>query len=169
MLSRIGVSRRRPPRALRTSVLFDSDALRPGVPSGESEAKSRACEGLHHHQLEARSIENYLPLDALSRWAAGRSSREALLSAFLLLSPDQRYHYNMKAGFAGDRPRAAEAGRLYDNVPARVRDALAEGFGKDIATLFARTQLVSPSDFDPSIPALQRVRTFAREVIARLR
>jgi hypothetical protein len=112
MLRRITLARPVLSRALRTSVLFDSDALEPGAPSPESDRKVRACGDMHYHRLSARSIENYIPLDALSRWASGNKNREKLLSAFCRFTTQQRDYYNMKAGFSGDSRHVATAGML---------------------------------------------------------
>ncbi|MEM9453430.1 MAG: hypothetical protein AAGF11_04575 [Myxococcota bacterium] len=61
--------------AARLWVLFDSDADEPGAPSRDSNRLQQECEslrahGLGHHQLRARSIENYLPLELLKTWAS---------------------------------------------------------------------------------------------------
>jgi hypothetical protein len=50
--------------------------------------------------------------------------------------PSQRHHYNMKEGFAKDRPRQAEAGSLYEDLPPRDREQLEHGFGEKIGMLF---------------------------------
>lgn len=59
-------------RRLRLWVMFDSDARKAGDPSEESQRTRQACEGLHvpFHQLERRTIENYIPPRALRQWAA---------------------------------------------------------------------------------------------------
>ena len=60
--------------------------------------------------------------------------------AFARLSPEQRYHYNMKYGHLGDARREdRESGRaLWHGLDEQARRALDEGFGGSIADLFAR-------------------------------
>ena len=131
--------------ALRYSiwVLFDSDAMQPGVPSGQSEALRAACNGIPHYQLRRRYMESYLPARALNAWAAQgrdhgeRSERFALLGAFAQMQPLQRHHFNMKHGFASDESRTdATAGTLYYDVTDQNKAALRNGFGTNVGGLF---------------------------------
>jgi len=56
--------------SLRTWVLFDSDALAPGFPSRQAKKIATVCgEKIRFHQLQRRTIENYLPLLALEHWS----------------------------------------------------------------------------------------------------
>ena len=128
-----------PVRALRMWLLFDSDAMRPRRPSEASSELAHACErrGLPYHQLARRAIENYIPLPALRKWHR-RPEQKRRVRALGKLTPEQRHHYNMKHGFAGDVTRASEAGDLYDDLNADVRSALEHGIGKDIAELFGQ-------------------------------
>jgi hypothetical protein len=132
--------RAKDPRSkLQTWVLFDSDALTPGKPSTYSDDICEICRAssIPFYRLSRRFIESYLPLDALQRW--GLENREQDLPAvraFKRMRSSQRHHYNMKEGFAKDRPRQAEAGSLYDDVPPRDRERLEHGFGKKIGMLF---------------------------------
>lgn len=98
-------------KVLRCSVLFDSDAICPGKPSKQSQKLEELCGfELHHHQLERRYIESYLPIAALERWSRNtsgnqREKRRTLLEAFKRLRPEQRHHFNMKEGLDGDTRR----------------------------------------------------------------
>lgn len=128
-----------PHSRLQTWVLFDSDALAPGKPSSYSDGICETCRsrGVPFHRLSRRFIESYLPLDALDRW--GTENREKGLPAvraFKRMSPSQRHYYNMKEGFAKDRPREAEVGSLYEHLPPRDREQLEHGFGEKIGMLF---------------------------------
>lgn len=161
-----------------SSVLIDSDAMRPPRP-GEKQtdvdglqaraARKQAAEGgvdtVDLHVLRRRSIENYLPLTALDRWASGSPTRRRMVKAFRRLSEAQRHHYGMKSGFNGDAAEAQRAGELYAGVPSRVHDTLATGFGSDIAALFAGAVL----DSDEDVSGREEVRVFVSEVIARMR
>ncbi len=104
-----------PSSRYRTWVLFDSDALRPGSPSKESELLREACENIPHHQLQRRFIESYLPAQALRAWATTggtsdtRRVRFERLEAFFRMEPVQRHHFNMKDGFSSDAKRTGES------------------------------------------------------------
>jgi len=131
------------PRArLQTWVLIDSDALAPGKPSRASSEICELCRtaDIPCHRLSRRFIESYLPPDALERWGKAipklRDENLKLVRAFKRLSTMQRHLYNMKDGFDQDRPRQAEVGGLYDDVPERDRQRLDRGFGKKIGELF---------------------------------
>ena len=124
---------------LRLWALFDSDAREPGRPSAASEALRQIClrKGIPYHQLSRRASENYLPVQALQAWAHTspgnlRASRRRRTDAFASMRPDQRYHYNMKHGFQGDRK---------DSIPPHYgtyadHADLQNGFGGDIASLY---------------------------------
>jgi hypothetical protein len=124
-------------------VLFDSDAMQPGMPSRQSEALRAACAEVPHHQLSRRYMESYLPARALQAWAAeGHDRREkkdrfSLLNAYLNMRDEQRHHFNMKHGFARDEARTdASAGTLYDDISEETRILLRTGFGSQIGRLF---------------------------------
>ncbi|MFO0573740.1 MAG: hypothetical protein U1A78_07080 [Polyangia bacterium] len=146
-------------------VLSDSDALQPGRPSKAVKELNKACgQKVKYHQLSRRSIENYLPRQALDWWKDRDSadrSRRTKVRAFFRMSEPQRHHYNMKEGLAGDRPRATageSAGDLYAAIEQSDRDALAEGFGPNVADLFSSAP-VTESDLrsDGSWPEMEPV------------
>lgn len=129
--------------ALLYFVLFDSDALTPGAPSPASEQVRTLCEaaGLRHHQLRRRAAENYLPKAVLHRLVYSNPGRkrthEETWKAFATLRDEQRFHYNMRRGFAGDRTNAtARADELYADLAPTVRGALEHGFSSQITKLF---------------------------------
>lgn len=133
----------------RIWAMFDSDALSPGMPSGQAAYAEQVCanSGIPFHRLERRSIENYLPREELRGWAfskpRGIAERRRVFEAFLELSDVQRHHFNFKAGFQGDVRRAdlANVGSLYDGLTAPVRAALETGFGEHIAETFQSSVL----------------------------
>jgi hypothetical protein len=100
-----------PAERMRVWVLFDSDAQQPAQPSRDSQDLKRTCTGaaLPHHQLQRRSIENYLPPEALYRWAGQRRGEPGTrllrkVQAFEALEPaTERHHVDMKARFENDR------------------------------------------------------------------
>ncbi len=159
---------------LVTSVLVDSDAMRPAASGEDPDAveghqtrsvRKAADAQVHLHVLARRSIENYLPLATLDRWASGNPSRTRVTRALRRLSETQRHHFSMKRGFVGDQPEAHRAVRLYDGVPSKVVDALAHGFGEDIALLFGG----SVRDGDEEAAGRSEVQKFVSEVLARMR
>lgn len=131
--------------SMRHWVLFDSDALTPGVPSSSAKALTEACDGaIAHHQLARRAIENYLPKAALRSWAydhsnrVNRDNRARVLEAYLELSDLHARHFNMKAGLLGDARRqdGESATGFWDSVPAPTKRALANGFGNTIGRIY---------------------------------
>jgi len=146
---RVEWARQDPSRQLRVAALFDGDAVEPAVAHPESAANFRdrlhpnsrkvldACEAVQagdhnafpHHVTRRRSIENYLPLATLERWAASVEAKErprcskrvGALRAF-----PHRHHVNMKDGHEGDRKRKPPITWL----PAAKRTPLEQGFGK---------------------------------------
>ena len=148
MQNRIVARTNDPAARHRLWVFFDSDALRPKTPSAQSEALRTACGDIPHYQLSRRQIESYIPRPALSAWASTRIGRAAqrrrwaLLGAFLRMRDPQRYHFNMKTGFAGDAKRVdSNAGDLYDDVTTVDKRSLENGFGSQLATLFQTGQV----------------------------
>ncbi|XXT22388.1 hypothetical protein WME94_12590 [Sorangium sp. So ce429] len=158
---------------MRCSALFDGDAMRPGEPSSKSESIRRLCyPDVHHHQLDRRTIENYLPRAALDRWcqlAQGRTrlERRAQVEALFALREDQRAHYNMKEGFEKDAPNAHRAGGLFDAVPGETRRLLDKGFDRHIANLY-RDGHVHFHELERAA-AVTHVQRFAREIVERIR
>jgi hypothetical protein len=134
-----------PGEHLRLWVMFDSDALRSGAPSKQSKELARACsKKISYHQLGRRAIENYLPLETLSRWveakqeAEAKKSRRKLLRAFQQMTSEQRYYYNMKGGLGRDTNRddIENAKDLYTGLNEDTQNALESGFGGSIAELY---------------------------------
>jgi hypothetical protein len=131
-----------PEDLLRLWALFDSDAREPGRPSKQSEDLRQTCRDRQasHHQLKRRFIESYLPVQALTAWAHSshgnlRQPRRKKAEAFAQMDNPQRQHYNLKAGFQGDRSHGIPAfyGHHADNPH------LQEGFGDSISDLFKGT------------------------------
>jgi hypothetical protein len=128
-------------RRLTHWVLFDSDAPAPTCPSRDATLTAELCTavGVPFHMLERRAIENYLPKWALYLWAQSShyeaAARRQTLDAFFRLSPHQRHHFHMKAGFSTN-PKAPE-GALFATVPDADRAILSGGVGRKVADLFA--------------------------------
>jgi hypothetical protein len=128
----------------RVFVLFDSDALRPGVPGKQSEDVRASCEEpprLAHCQLRRRASENYLPREILRQHTERPhpkiEANKTLYVAFARLREDQRFHFNMKKGFRGDsRNIKADAGDLYAALSPEDQKTLQKGFGPDLGKLF---------------------------------
>jgi hypothetical protein len=158
---------------MRTSAVFDSDALSPGKPNATSSSVQRKCgAALHHHQLLRRAIENYVPRVALERWCklkqgAQRRERQEIMEALFSLSAEQRAHYNMKEGFERDAPRAGEAGTLYEGIPSKKRYTLKDGLGTDVATLYAEGY-VAHHELEDDI-TVKGAKRFVAEIIERVR
>lgn len=132
----------------RTFVVFDSDALAPDHPSKPSEDLRRSCTAarIPHHRLFRRNAESYLPAPALEAWAkkrpaAQRDKQLRKVRVFDKLRADQRHHFNLKAGFDGDRERSdREIGfLLFADLQQPVYEILKTGFGREIANIFNET------------------------------
>lgn len=132
-------------RSERTWVMFDHDGVTPGAEQRGATARklAEACKArrVHHHGLERRSIENYLPLVLLKRWASGeydspdksmndvtRARRAALVQAFEALDPGQRRHYYLREGLSKDAGRDGTLQPPWDKLPVETQFALACGF-----------------------------------------
>ena len=131
-----------PERRLRTWVLVDGDGLRPGAVGELARRVAEACgDEVPYHRTERRAAENYLPGPALDAWVPGLTRQAAVgmperVTAFGRLGLAQRSHFNMRSGLGGDVERAAEAGDLYDGVPAADRRVLRRGFGRQVWRAF---------------------------------
>lgn len=177
LIAKVEEARRSQAHRRRLSVMVDSDAMRPRRPDeldkdveGELATRVRQESGqfpdhVHAHVLRRRSIENYLPVSALRKWARGGSERQEQVEAFEALSDTQRHYFSLKKGFEGDSKQRARAGTLYDRVPRWVYDRLAHGFGSRIARLFSEG--VDRRDMDAD--ALAEIDGFVREILKRMR
>lgn len=155
-------------------VLFDSDAMQPGMPSKQSEALRAACAEVPHYQLSRRYMESYLPARALHAWAseghnrAERKSRFSILGAYLSMRDEQRHHYNMKHGFVRDESRTdASAGTLYDDLPKETKAVLRDGFDSQIGRLFGGEN-VTEADLRRD-SGWSELRPVVRRLLAQLR
>lgn len=153
------------PTKHRIWALFDSDALQPNAPSGQSEQAVQACiaASIPHHRLQRRSIENYLPLGPLQMWAnasgSTRQDRLRKVRALGRLSDQQRAHWSMKGGIAGDENRQGDsAGALFESVTDADKATLRTGFGDHVWEIF-RDYTIRDDDLaaDNSINELRSV------------
>ena len=147
-----------PSRRHRGFLFFDSDALAPGYPSEESRKLARSCRRKHvdHCQLRRRAAENYLPSSLLEPPSSSVEEKRRA-RAFGRLEKEQRHHFNMKQGLAGDTPRLAQEGkgnprqknavaareRLFGGLTEETRMVLQGGFGRKLATRFDSGEALS--------------------------
>ena len=157
---------------LRLWVMFDRDGADDDR-SRSSDASERLLEAcrdsviqpwaLAYHQLTRRSIENYLPDDALWLWADNQDRKKSV-GAFIskAFGEHRRHCYDMKEGLLEFLPTRKERNELRKrrvdlrNRPGRaqllrddalkppfqgltdvLRDHVADGYGSDIARYFA--------------------------------
>lgn len=124
------------------AAVYDSDSLEPNVRSSQADRVHQSCvkAGVPSYCLERRSIENYLPLWALTSWAninRNRADRAKLVQAKNALAgllASQHHHFNMKNGLNGDGPRLSDA--VWGGLNRESRLALEQGFGQDVASMF---------------------------------
>lgn len=138
-------------KMLRTFVLFDSDRLHPDeleanwtpVRPGHRPASCQAFKWesmlkqimpYRYWMLRRRFIESYMPHTEL---AAGCSENidQGAVTAFVRMSQDQQWYFNMKTGFEGDSKRHDNyrSGGLYSQVTQNDRLVLQKGFGGQLA------------------------------------
>lgn len=136
-------------RAEESFVLFDSDSLLPGRISDQAAALKAKCEELKlkYECLKRRAIENYLTKSTLRYWAYSKSGKRAsslykarteAFVAYIEMRPDFRNHFNMKHGIKGDKTRKdlPKGVDLYAGISAEHQLALAEGFGREVASMY---------------------------------
>ncbi len=127
---------------LRSWLLFDSDAKKPGCPSETSKALGSVCEnyGFAYHQLKRRAIENYIPVKAIFAWIYHsnriRKLHKERAKTFKELRSEQRHHYDMKHGLEKDEKSGGSP--LFQDIDPKSRQHLLTGFG-NIAELFKQS------------------------------
>lgn len=141
-------------RALRlwNGVMLDSDAEFPGHQPNDGIVNACRETAAWVHQLQARSIENYIPKEALLKFLRSNDDVNRVYKYFDL-SEQQRIHYNIKRGFKkkNDAPLSkasfltdsetrAEVRQLYADVPEGSWDLLAPGFGSGLSQIFVDQQ-----------------------------
>jgi hypothetical protein len=102
---------------LRIVALCDSDARAPGQwsPAAREVAAAAKETGADYHVLNKKSIENYIPDDALIAYAATRTHAKEAVDYIVGLSPTQRDYYPMKNGL---RHSDLDTGSVYPNDSA---------------------------------------------------
>ncbi|KAA0578878.1 hypothetical protein FZ983_16160 [Azospirillum sp. B21] len=152
-----------PKEGLRTFAIYDSDRLHPDELQEGWDAKclsgaKATCQAyywekvtkdkmpLRYWMLKRRFIESYMPEDQLKDYCSSNFGRglsdEVVQIFFTELSDHQRWYYNMKEGLSGDARRVdAERNRsLYSDLGEDIREALNSGFGRSLATHYAKHQ-----------------------------
>jgi hypothetical protein len=162
----------------RRFVIFDSDARTKGQPSSESEKLRQGCLSaqIPHHQLHRRSIENYLPLQALHQWAqrglapVPQTSAMKLVVALQALPVQLRYFYNFKSGRKRDRARkgAKLTTAAWRRIPLSHRVTLRDGVHSDIASLFAPGALMIKPRWVETEDAENEMFGMIKEILANL-
>jgi hypothetical protein len=86
----------------RVVAVADSDAKAPGERTSNTTAllKATAETGAALHVLRKRTIENYVPDDALRAYAAKRTDKAAAVELVVSLTGPARDHYPMKRGLS---------------------------------------------------------------------
>lgn len=162
---------------LRLWVMFDRDGAEHdrSVASEASQRLLSACQrcasapwGLAYHQLTRRSIENYLPHEALWQWAGSARERVRAVGAFVSAEFGElrRRCYDMKEGLLEFLPTRRERDALrrrrkelrnrpgraqllpeavlkapFQGLTEELRDRVADGYGDDIADYFGKVLL----------------------------
>ncbi|WFF08279.1 hypothetical protein O7622_06870 [Micromonospora sp. WMMD1076] len=106
---------------LRVVVIVDSDRESPDHISGSANQVMRVASelGATCHVLAKRSIENYIPDDALDTFVQQRADRRYAVEVIKSLSAPARDFYPMKAGLTADLH--SRSGSLYpDDIPLGV-------------------------------------------------
>ncbi|NNB98452.1 hypothetical protein HI113_31610 [Corallococcus exiguus] len=158
-------------RRLRSWIMFDKDAHSTDrdAPSKDSSNLRTLCEGMTTpfpfpgHQLCRRTIENYLPFEALHAWAesGGNKSktRRKKVNAFVSnqFGASRRACFAMKDGLLKDSPKEirdackidttrelidTEVDKVFHGIQdPKIRNRLRTGFGKDIGELYSNRSI----------------------------
>ncbi|WP_330270423.1 hypothetical protein OG205_24515 [Lentzea sp. NBC_00516] len=85
---------------LRVVALADSDAQEPGKVSDSAKEVEKAADaiGATSHILQKRTIENYVPDDALLKYSDQRRERRGAVEQIVSLTGPARDHYPLKTG-----------------------------------------------------------------------
>jgi hypothetical protein len=139
------------PGPCRIFVLTDSDARYPGHETATIVKVKESCESrkVPYAILSKRMLENYLPVSSLNRLSGDQMK---VFQAFLEMDNQQRSHFGMKKGFAGDgfgnAGTPAAQTMLYQSLRAPVRKVLANGFGPNIGQRFVQDRdKITDTDF----------------------
>jgi hypothetical protein len=99
----------------RFLVVADSDAKRPGRPSRDAALVAEAARksSVDCHILQKRSIENYIPNEALDGYAHKRPHLREAVNTIKNLSGAARDHYPLKGGLPSDISTSTEVESLY--------------------------------------------------------
>jgi hypothetical protein len=118
----------------RVVAVADSDAPSPGRPSADANAVRRAATkaGVATHVLTKRTIENYIPDEALHRYAESRRHLLAAVQTITSLPTPARDHYPMKDGLK-DKDRLD--GLYPDDLPSDL--GLGDRFMRDLLTHYS--------------------------------
>lgn len=111
--------------------------------SSVAKGVTKVCTERHvpYHVLRKRSIENYLPQEALEAWAAlpNHVSFRPRVAMMARLDPEQRDYFPMKKGFLNGIPEEQEdlfASPRWPEADRRDFPRRESGFGPDIVNLF---------------------------------
>lgn len=99
----------------RVVAISDSDARCPGKVSTAATAVTKAANdhGIDHWVLAMRSIENYIPDEALRSYAATRKNASSAVEVVVALPLPARDHYPVKDGLPGESERTPDEATLY--------------------------------------------------------
>ncbi len=178
-------------RALRSWAMFDHDGLQPGDDNRSSQAKrlAESCvrKGIEQHGLARRSIENYLPIDLLDRWANDHfkdetegsatrpetlTRRRALVDAFRRMTREQRRHYYMREGLRKDATRDVGLDPVFSMIPWEDQAELACGFDqydrRGVSRLFGHPRAQVRAGVLTADGSASELRAILDSIVARL-
>jgi hypothetical protein len=121
-------------------LICDSDAASPNQRDDNAEEIVNICQQhkIHHHCLERRSIENYVPINYLAQMMSPQdllnSNLGKMYQAFIDLNTSQQNFFHMKTGFNNT---SCSGSSIYDSLGPEVRSLLQNGFGSSLADTFS--------------------------------
>jgi len=136
ILPRINFLLARSPFIPRIFVLADSDSKMPSVVDSISQRIIELCEdkGVKYVILSKREIENYLPVEALSKIITD-DNKKNIYEAYCALNDTQKDYYDLKNGFPNS---AIQKGRivgtqaaLFSDIQGQQLRFLRRGFGSN--------------------------------------
>ncbi len=170
---------RNPVDAINTFAVFDGDrmhpdeldmAWQPANKETRKECHAYKYEQLlnpqyrqHYWRLSRRFIESYMPLQELRIWSE-KNRCMLRYEEFLKMTQVQQWHFNMKWGFADDKPNIKlRQGDLYASLTHAQLDALQGGFGEKMAQHYSTAtnefnwDEAARQEADQAIPNLLRL------------
>jgi len=125
-------------------LICDSDAASPDERDDNAEEIVNICQNnkIHHHCLNRRAIENYVPINYLAEQMPPQELLHSTLGkkyqAFMNFNTHQQHFFHMKTGFKNP---SCSGSSLYAPLDNEVKEILGDGFGSKLADVFSTLEI----------------------------